>query len=389
MRIAIFSEVFLPKVDGIVNTVCRLLDHLSEHGHESIVLAPAPAPQRYGNTPVFTAPSARLPFYPEVRLASPFVTFDRVLDNFRPDLFHLVNPISLGLVGLGYAKKHHLPIVASYHTDLPGFARRWGFGAFNEGLWNYFRLVHNQADVNYCPSQATLDELAQHGFQRLKVWSRGVNSNLFHPGRQSIDWRMRLSAGEPEKPLLLFAGRLSAEKRIPWLAHVLKGIPGTRLAIVGDGPQRPELESIFSGLPVVFTDYLRGEDLAAAYASADVFVFPAANETFGNVVLEAMASGLPVITPRSGGPLDFVTQGKHGYLFDPESVDSLVSDVRCMIECPGLAQSMGREGRLYAEQRDWEGIFTKLLLEYQQLVEQNRISVPRVSRSRAGLPIHG
>jgi phosphatidylinositol alpha 1,6-mannosyltransferase len=311
------------------------------------------------------------------------------LDAFRPDLMHIVNPVALGLNGFRYAKKTHLPVVASYHTDLPGFASRWGAGALNNVLWTYLRGLHNQADINFCPSQTTLVDLAQHGFQRLKVWSRGVDSQLFDPHKASAEWRWRLSGGHPEQPLLLYAGRLSAEKRVGWLAELLSALPGTRLAIIGDGPQRSALEAQFSNLPAVFTGYLKGEELAAAYASADLFAFPAANETFGNVVLEAMASGLPVVTARSGGPLDFVTHGKHGLLFQTESISSLVHCVRQLIEQPGAAHAMGQESRRFAEQRSWDSVLNKLLLDYQQLIDQKQVTRSKVSRTHASQPTFG
>lgn len=389
MRIAIFTEVFLPKVDGIVNTLCRLLDYLAKEGHESLLVAPQPAPNSYSTTKVISIPSKQMPFYPEIRLASPWYPMDGAWSAFHPDLVHIVNPIALGLIGMRFAQKHQLPVVASYHTDLPGFASRWGMGIVNESLWAYLRFIHNQADLNLCPSQATLDSLAEHDFQRLKVWSRGVDTDLFHPMKAHDEWRWRLSGGEPGKPLLLYTGRLSAEKRIDWLVPVLRSLPEARLAIVGDGPQRHVLEASFRGMPVVFTGYLNGEDLAAAYASSDLFVFPAANETFGNVVLEAMASGLPVITPGAGGPLDFVGQGQNGFLFDPERVESLIHHVSRLVKNPDLAHSMGQVGRKYAERRDWGSIFDCLLLDYQQAIDRKRMVLPGTGHPRIGLPTLG
>ena len=163
-------------------------------------------------------------------------------------------------------------------------------------LWAFFRQVYNQADLVFVPSHFTKNEIETHGFERVRVWSHGVDAEVYHPAKRCPRWRQRLMGREGGENLVLYVGRLAAEKRIDWLLPVLESQPGTRLAIVGDGPARESLEKRFKGSKTVFTGYLHGEDLAAAYASADVFAFPGANETFGNVVIEAMSSGLPVVT---------------------------------------------------------------------------------------------
>lgn len=368
-RIVFFTEVFLPKVDGIVNTLCHLLKYLDQRGWSSLLIAPQGSPGQYAGTQIVPVPAASLPFYPELRIAGPWWNLDDTLDRFRPDLVHVVNPISLGLSGLRYAKYRDLPLVASYHTDLAGFATRWGFGFLSGAFWTGMRAIHNQADLNLCPSFATRDELAAHGFSNLKLWSRGVNTHQFHPKMADPEWRRRLSEGEVDRPLLVYAGRLSKEKRIDWIEHVLKEYPQSRLAVIGDGPQRAFLEAKFKGYPVVFTGYLHGEELASAYASSDIFVFPAANETFGNVILEAMASGLPVVAPASGGPLDFVRHGQTGFLFAPGDIGSFVRSTGELVLDRGLRERMGTAGRTASENREWAGVLEALEQEYENLVE--------------------
>jgi len=368
MRIALFTEVFLPKIDGVVNTLCHLLNHLDQSGHSSLVIAPQGSQTRYTRTPILSTPAASLPFYPELRIANPLINLEKEIDLFKPDLVHVLNPVVLGLSGVRYARSRGLPLVASYHTDLAGFAARWGLGFLGEGVWSYLRAIHNLADLNLCPSNAVRQELAVRGFQHLQVWSRGVDTQLFHPGQANPEWRDRLSAGNPNQPLLLYAGRLSAEKRIDWIQEALRKYPQTRLAIVGDGPQRAYLEKAFEGLPVVFTGYLRGKDLAQAYASSDIFVFPAANETFGNVILEAMASGLPVIAPRSGGPLDFVRHESTGLLFEPEDNTQISASLKILLDRPELSAQMGKAGRADAEKRRWEDVLDGLTQVYARLI---------------------
>ena len=331
MHIAIFAETFLPKWDGITNTLCHLLDHLAARGHPAMVFAPEGAPSHYAAATIRGLRGFRFPLYPELKLALPPLAVSPELADFQPDLVHLASPVSLGLAGLRQARALGVPIVASYHTDVPGYATLYGLDLFREPLWKYFRWVHNQAALTLCPSRFTEAQLKAHGFERLRVWGRGVDSQRFTPAKRRDDWRSRLTGAQPGAPLLLYVGRLAAEKRVDWLRTVLANLPGTHLAVVGDGPLRSELEKAFADLPVVFTGYLQGEDLACAYAAADVFAFPSANETFGNVVLEAMASGLPVIAPRSGGLIDHVQHGHNGLLFEAGQAPDLVAQTRRVV----------------------------------------------------------
>lgn len=370
MRIALFTETFLPKVDGIVNTLCHLLKHLSRRGHESILFAPAGGPRFFEKTRIVGLAGVPFPLYPELKLVPPTVNVLDELRAFRADLVHVVNPVSLGYAGLRHARRLKLPLVASYHTDVPGFAVRWGLRFLYRPLVRFFRWMHNAADLNLCPSTVTQRELIAHGYRHVHVWSRGVDGERFHPGRRSLEWRQRLTAGEIDRPLLLYVGRLSPEKRVDWLLPVLDALPEVRLAIVGDGPARPQLERLFAHRRVHFTGYLGGLDLAAAYASSDVFVFPAANETLGNVVLEAMASGLPVIAPRSGGLLDYVVDGETGLLFEPESPGSLVAMARTLVHAPDVARRLGERGRKRILHQSWERVLDGLLEHYTALLDR-------------------
>lgn len=387
MRIALFTETFLPKVDGIVNTLCHVLDHLALRRHSSILLAPAGGPSHYATTRIIGLPAIPSIFYPELRLVRPFVNVQPYLADFKPDLVHLVNPVFLGFGGLRAAQRLGIPVVASYQTDIPGFMRLWGFGTLSRVAQAYLRWLHNQVDLTLVPSHFTRSQIEAQGFLRVKVWERGVDVHHFHPARCSQRWRLRLSGGRPEAPLLLYVGRLSSEKRVDWLPSILKALPQVRMAIVGDGPARPALEEMFTGLPAVFTGYLRGEDLYNAYASADLFVFPSTNETVGNVVLEAMASGLPVIAPRSGGLLDHVLDDESGLLFEPENSEDMIVKVRALVHHPRHARRLGQAGRRYVEGRDWPTTLDALLEDYASVIGprsfQDRGKPPRTARRPA------
>jgi glycosyltransferase involved in cell wall biosynthesis len=378
MRIAIFAESFLPKWDGVTTTTCHLLDHLALRGHASLMFAPEGAPDCYADTRIIGLPSFSFPFYPELRLASPIA--DQVVEEamaaFQPDLIHVINPAVLAFAALKQAEAMDLPVVASYHTDIPGYAERYGMPLLRDPLWAYLRWLHNRADLNLCPSDFTRQELESHDFERVRVWSHGVDAERFSPRHRREDWRARLTGGHPDAPLLLYVGRLATEKRVDWIHPVLDAVPEARLAIVGDGPKREELEALFADTPTVFTGYLRGQDLSHAYAAADLFCFPSANETFGNVVLEAMASGLPVIAPASGGPVDHVHDGRNGFLFDPDDIDDMVGLTRWLVSYPAYLEHLSEQARAYAESQRWEAVMDGLLADYASVIEGPRRAAP-------------
>jgi len=375
MRIALFTETFLPKTDGVVNTLCHVLDHLARRGHASLLFAPAGGPGRYAQTPVIGLPAVPFPLYPELKLVPPTVDVSDRLAAFGPDLIHVFNPVSLGVAGLRHARELGIPVAASYQTDLPGFAARWGLGLFSDLLWGYLRWVHDQADLNFCPSRFTLRELAQRGFRNLRVWGRGVDTERFHPCHASADWRARLTDGHPDAPLIVAVSRIAPEKRLAMLQPVIDALPSARLAVIGDGPTRWLLESQFAGTPTVFTGYLRGADLAAAYASADIFVLTGANETFGNVVLEAMASGLPVVVPDTGGQMDHVQHEVNGLIYRAEDGDALTAAVARLAADLPLARRLGAAGRAYAERQRWDVILDGLLTDWQALIPPRRLAL--------------
>jgi glycosyltransferase involved in cell wall biosynthesis len=369
MRIALFAETFLPKIDGITTTLCYLLEYVATQGHSCLVFAPEGAPAEYAGTPIVGLPSFTLPFYPELRLVAPTANVEQECAEFRPDLVMLANPALLGLVGLRHARACNLPVVASYHTDLPYYTEKYGFSMLREPAWAYLRWLHNQADLNLCPSRFTQRQLYVQGFERVKVWRRGVDHERFTPRHRSHAWRERLSDGHPEAPLLLYVGRLAPEKRVNWLRAALDALPQARLAIVGDGPSRAELEALFAGTPTLFTGYLRGKDLSHAYASADVFCFPSASETFGNVVLEAMASGLPVVAPNCGGQIDHIRHNENGLLVPADDRAALAKQVAWLVADRPWAQQMGQNALAYARTQTWEAILGRLFENLQSVLE--------------------
>ncbi len=374
MRVALFTETFLPKVDGIVTVICLLLDHLAARGVEAAVFCPRlGAVEQYGGARVYATPGVPFPFYPDLRLAAPLPATYRQLRAFQPDVTHFVHPSAFGLASYVMVKRMGIPALVSYHIDYGRLGRHFRWGPFHAGWIDapialLTRRVLESADDAVAPSRAVQQRLREIGVQReVGLWRRGVDAERFHPRHASAGMRARLSGGCPDDVLLLYVGRLSHEKQIHHLRPVLEQVPGTRLALVGDGPARAMLEAHFAGLPVTFMGYMQGEALAQAYASADVFVFPSANEAFGLVVLEAMAAGLPVVAARVGGVADVVSEGRSGYTFAPGDVGALVEGVRRVSADRDRLRVMGAAARAFAETQTWPAMMDELLARYTRL----------------------
>ncbi|NEQ28166.1 MAG: glycosyltransferase, partial [Microcoleus sp. SIO2G3] len=290
---------------------------------------------------------------------------------FAPDLVHVVNPAVLGIAGIYYSKLHRVPLVASYHTHLPKYLEHYGLGMLEGVLWELLKAMHNQAQLNLCTSTAMQEELTSHGIERVELWQRGVDTELFQPNLASREVRSRLSQGHPDDPLLLYVGRLSAEKEIDRIKPVLEAIPAARLALVGDGPYRQELERIFANTPTNFVGYLTGIDLAAAFASADAFVFPSRTETLGLVLLEAMAAGCPVIAANAGGIPDIVTDGVNGYLFDPTDEQGAIAATQRLLDQPDARDTLRQNARSEAERWGWAAATRQLQRYYQSILSRS------------------
>lgn len=368
MRIALFTETFLPKVDGIVTRLRHTVEHLQRNGDKVLVVCPDGGLKEYQGAQIQGLSAFPLPMYPELKMALPRPTLRKVLERFQPDLIHVVNPAVLGLGGIYYAKVMDIPLVASYHTHLPQYLHHYGFGAFEGFLWELLKAVHNQAQLNLCTSTAMVDELSAHGIERTDLWQRGVDTELFQPHLACPKMRFRLSKGHPDRPLLLYVGRVSPEKEIEQIRPVLEAIPGARLAIVGDGPHRKALEQHFSGTPVNFVGYLQGRELATAFASADAFVFPSRTETLGLVLLEAMAAGCPVVAARSGGIPDIVTDGVNGYLFEPNAPQGAIAATQKLLAADAERENLRLNARQEAERWSWSAATRQLQAYYKNVL---------------------
>ena len=374
MKIAFFTETFLPKVDGIVTRLTKTIEFLTKNGDEVIVFCPEGCPDSYKGATIVGVAAMPLPLYPELKLGLPGPAVSDKLEEFKPDLVHVVNPAVLGLGGIWLAKTNNIPLIASYHTHLPKYLEHYGMGMLEPLLWELLKAAHNQALLNLCTSTAMVNELEDKGIQRTALWQRGVDTENFRPELRSEKMREKLFGKyQNTDSLLIYVGRLSAEKQIERIKPVLDNIPGACLALVGDGPYRGQLEKIFENTKTNFIGYLSGEELASAYASGDIFLFPSSTETLGLVLLEAMAAGCPVIGANKGGIPDIINNGINGCLYNPDEKDngerSLIEATKKILADKNSKENMRKEARKEAEQWDWNQATLQLQKYYAETLE--------------------
>ncbi|ADI15064.1 glycosyltransferase [Truepera radiovictrix] len=373
MRIAYFTETFLPKIDGIVTRLTRTLEQLRALGHEALVFAPHKPPETYAGFRVVRVPGVPFrPWYPELMLGLPRPRLGRELDAFAPDIVHVVNPVILGLWGTAIAKQRNLPLLASFHTDLPQYVTHLKLGFLKPLSHTWIRDVHNQAHVNLCTSQPMVNSARGLGIKRVRLWPKAVDTERYQPTNRSAAMRERLSGGHPDAPLMIYVGRLSHEKRLDWLYAPITQLPGVRLAMVGSGPAESFLRERFKDTPTVFTGYMSGDELAQAYASADVFAFPSDTETLGFVAMEAMASGVPVVGARAGGIPDVIREGETGLMFSPGDLGDLTEKLRTLLFNPELRRAMGERARQDMERWSWRAATEALLTFYERAATIHR-----------------
>ena len=367
VRVAIVTESFLPQVNGVTNSILRVLEHLRRRGFPAVVVAPGSGPDEHEGVPVVRLPTVELPVVSSLPIGLPTRRVLSALQEFRPDVVHLASPFVVGARGLAAARRLGLPAVAVYQTDVAGFASSYGLGLTARAAWRWTRRLHAGADRTLAPSTWAVEALRGHGVPRVHRWGRGVDTERFHPGRRDARWRAELA---PNGELLIgYVGRLAPEKHIERLA-ALDGVPGVRLVVVGDGPQR---EALAQSLPnAVFLGLRTGDELARIYASLDVFVHTGPYETFCQAVQEAMASGVPVLAPDAGGPRDLVHPGRTGYLLPPheEGHAEALRDAVDELRDPCLRARFGAAARAAVAGRTWPALCEELIGHYAEVVDR-------------------
>jgi len=381
MRIALFTDTFLPTLNGVARALGLLIDHAHRAGHEVALVTPDIDGQDWPEAALhLRLPGPELPFYRELRAARPWLGASnrQRLADFDPQIVHSATEALVGMVGRRWALRNGVPFVSSYCTNFADYMAGYRMGFLEGTVWSTLRWFHGGAHTTFCPSNATLEDLAGRGFHdRMKIWGRGVDAELFNPGRRSEELRKAMAGGADV--VLAYVGRIAPEKRVELLIEAFPLIQArtskkVALVYVGGGPALESLRA--RKVPDVhFAGYRRGEDLAAHYASADAFVFPSDTETFGQVVTEAMSSGLPVVAPARGGVVDTVIPGETGYLFAPGNVEDIADQALKLVEDDELRARMSERARKEAEARSWADIFRRLFDDYAETLLARHTSV--------------
>ncbi|GAA1076010.1 glycosyltransferase family 4 protein [Nocardiopsis metallicus] len=378
LRVAIVTESFLPQVNGVTNSVCRILEHLAAEGHQALVLAPGHGPSSYAGFPVLRMPALPLPVYRDFAMGLPARrTMTAAIRAFAPDVLHLASPALFGATAVDVARRWALPTVAAFQTDLPGFVGRYGLPG-SEALWSLLHRIHSAVDRTLVPSSATMEALSGRGFPRLDLWRRGVDTVRFSPDHRSEELRSRWAPNG--EAIVGYVGRLSRDKRVDLLAQVAK-LRNIRLVVVGDGPDRARLRRLVPD--AVFTGQRTGADLSRLYAALDVFVHTGADETFCQAVQEALASGVPVVAPAAGGPMDLVNDGHNGLLYAPDSVRELRVAVGRLAHNGEVRARMAAQARSSVAHRTWDSVNSELVEHYRAVIAPSH-ELAAARRERVG-----
>lgn len=352
-------------VSGYSNRFKELLRSLAAAGDAVEVVTTDDKPDKpvvSHGFPITYTGGFRFPLYNQIMLTTdwPDQKAGRVVRRFKPDIIHASTPGFICVAAVLYAWLYNKPIVLSYHTHLPVYARDYLGKVFpwaEELAWTLLRLMHSRADLTLVTSPQMREELLSNGIPRVDVWRKGIDTVRFNPSFRSPDMRRRLTNGEPTAPLIVYVGRLGAEKKIQLIRPLLDRFPELRLAIVGKGPFEEVLKEEFKGTKTVFTGVLHGDELSQAFASADVFAMPSDSETLGFVVLESMASGVPVVGAAAGGIPNILDDGRTGILFPPNDVEKMGDAIGSLLFEKGAEErrsAMGDAARAEAEKWDWE-----------------------------------
>jgi glycosyltransferase involved in cell wall biosynthesis len=372
MRVSIVTETYLPQVNGVSRTLSQLVRHLKQAGDAVQLIHP-----RYsGSTPEegdYAVRAWTLPFYKELHLPiPPFGGAHRAIGSFRPDLIHIATEATLGLSVLRMALRERIPVVSSFHTNFDQYSEHYGVGWARGTIWRYLRWFHNQTRETYVPSPTTIADLEARGFERLRLWPRGVDCDLLRPDRPGRA-RVREALGfGPDDVVIGYVSRIAVEKNVAYLVKALELVaearPGVRFLFVGDGPARAEHEARM-GSRACFVGYKSGEDLADHYAAADIFAFSSLTETFGNVVLEALASGLPVVALRAGGVGDIVRSGENGFLLEPDQPpEAFARTLLALVDDASLRRRLAQAALAHAAGQSWHTIMEGLRQRYLQVI---------------------
>lgn len=376
MRIAIFTDTYVPEVNGVAKTLKRFTDYLSDQNIEYKVFAPQSRKVDMFSNHVYSIKSFPFFLYPECRVAFPnLLQLREEVKLFNPDIIHVTTPFNMGLSGLHLAKRLKIPVVGSYHTDFDKYLEYYDLHFLMDMLWKYMRWFHDPLRKIFVPSMDTLEKLQHKGFRNLSIWPRGIDATVFHPNYDAEVIREKYNI--KEKYILAYVGRIAKEKDVLLLPEIAEKLPNhvkdnVHWLIAGDGPVKDELEQMAPS-NMTFAGFVEGENLANIYAAADLFVFPSPTETFGNVVLEALACGTPVIGADAGGVRSIVKSGINGILCEEKDSTDFVQAIVSLLSREKARKVMSENGVRYAQAQSWDKIFRNLLMEYEDALDDEPI----------------
>ena len=375
VKIVIVTESFLPQLNGVTNSVIRVARHQRDLGHDVSIVAPTRPGPEFEGIPVHVVPSIPLVKF---AVGIPSLALTNLLDRIGPDILHVASPFALGAQAIAYAQRNSIASVAVYQTDIAGYLHRYGMAVAKPMIDRFVVNTHNAATVTLAPTPIARDALTDLGVTNLSVWGRGVDLDGFHPNNRFADDTMafrRRNAPNGEH-IIGYVGRLAAEKQVDRFRELV-GVPNTHIVLIGDGPDRARLEAMFPSGSATFLGSLSGHELHIAYASMDVFVHFGTEETFGQTIQEAQAAGVPVVAPRSGGPIHLIDSGVDGILFDVNSTDSPRIAVQHLVDDAGLRSRMGEAGRRRVLGKSWEAVNDELTHHYD--VARARVKRPALA----------
>jgi len=369
-RVVIVTESFLPSLNGVTNSVLRVLDTFAEQGHEAIIIAPTSPVDEHNGFKVIRTKHFHFKQFP---VALPLMAMKKIFRDFKPDVIHVAAPFALGRQALRVARKLDIPAIAIYQTDISGYLQRYNLELLKPAVDEFVASIHRNASITLAPTPETAANLSALNAGRVDVWGRGIDLKSYDPARkQTFEVEaLRAKYVRPGNLLVGFVGRLAAEKQVERMAELF-GVPGLDFLIVGDGPERANLESRFAGRPVTFAGRLEGEALANAYAALDIFVHFGTEETFGQTIQEAQASQLPVIAPARGGPIHLIENGVTGFLVDPDEPRPYRQRVLELLGDDVLRRRIAKQARESVLGRTWESNNDKLLDHYSAAISEQK-----------------
>lgn len=373
LRIALFTDTYLPQINGVSETIVKFIDYMERHNIEYRIFCPKYDRKTVSDKHIIRLRSVKFVFYKQCRLSIPrYSIISKELHKFKPDIIHSMTSFGIGITGFRYARRNDIPLAASYETNIPQYLDYYHLTFLKNFSWDFYNWFHKHCDINYVPSKATYELLEEKTFENLELWDRGVEIERFTPEHR--DENFRELRGLQDKVVFLYVGRVSPEKDLDVFMKVAENInishPGkAHFIVVGDGPSLKDLKK---NAPenITFTGFLRGQELLMTYASSDVFLFPSPTETLGFVLLEAFASGLPAVACYEGGIRDNLVDGHNGIACKEKDADAFYLGCAKLINDCALREKMAENARNYVLEKSWEKAFDRLVASYNDVIEK-------------------